>query len=466
MARMAKQQMAQQVAHETLIVGLGKTGLSCARFLARRGESFVLTDSRAHPPGLEQLHREFPEVRVALGGFDESLFSLAKRIIVSPGVSIQQPLIKSASLRGAEILGDIELFARFADAPVVAITGSNGKSTVTTLVAEMVKAANKRVGVGGNLGTPALDLLAHQSDSHNAAPDLYVLELSSFQLETTFSLDAAAAVVLNISPDHMDRYASLDDYMKAKARVYRGSGALVVNEDDPNVKEMVGRIVASIDRRRIGFSLRSDAKCRYHLARVDSHDAIFRDGQRLVSATDIKLRGRHNLANAMAALALVESMGLPLAVCLEALRHFAGLPHRTQWVAQIDGVDWYNDSKGTNVGASVSALEGMQGPKILIAGGEGKGADFAPFAEAIAEHAVKAVVLIGRDAALIQAAIDGRVPVVFAQDMSTAVQQAASIADEGDTVLLSPACASFDMFTNFEARGDAFILAVNALVQG
>lgn len=439
----------------TLIVGLGKTGLSCARFLTGQGVPLAVTDSRAQPPGLIELQRNLPDIAVFVGGFDPMVFAAAQQLIVSPGVSLREPLIADAILRDTPVLGDIELFARYAKAPVVAITGSNGKSTVTTLVAEMAKNAGRSVRAGGNLGTPALDLLAATE------PDLYVLELSSFQLETTASLNAAAAVVLNISIDHMDRYQNIDEYIAAKERVYRGTGIMVLNADDAAVMAMAQR-----DRTTVSFGLSEpgNESIANHFGVIDSAGQAWlaHGTQLLMAVTDVRIKGLHNIANALAALALGNAVGLPMDAMLGTLRDFPGLPHRSQWVAELDGVAWYNDSKGTNVGATLAALQGMPGKVVLIAGGVGKDADFTPLRQAALEKA-RAVVLIGRDAPLIEAALNGVVAVAHATTMQDAVIQARYLAQSGDVVLLSPACASFDMFSGYEERGQVFTDAVLGL---
>lgn len=432
----------------TLIVGLGKTGLSCARFLAGRGEQVAVTDSRMQPPGLEVLRDELPDVPVFVGGFNAEAFTAADRLLVSPGVSLQEPVIAEAIARGAEVVGDIELFCRYAEAPIVAITGSNGKSTVTTLVGEMAEADGKRVLVGGNLGIPALELL------NQPTPELYVLELSSFQLETVQSLNAVSAVVLNLSPDHMDRYASMAEYAAAKQVIYRGDGLMVLNADDTLVMAMREQ-----GRREVLFRLGEPAEGEYGLRSHDGEDWLAYGGQRLLAQSQMNLVGRHNLANALAALALGQGAGLSMEGMLAALRGFRGLPHRCQLVAEHQGVRWVNDSKGTNVGATEAAIAGINGKVVLIAGGEGKDQDFTPLRQPLAEKC-RALVLIGRDAPIIARAVDGVVSVAQASDMRDAVAKAATYAQVGDTVLLSPACASFDMFANYEARGQAFCQAV------
>ncbi len=435
-----------EMGKRSLVVGLGKTGLSCARHLAGLGGEVVVVDSREQPPALAQLRAELPNVPVHLGGFAEAAFASVDQLVVSPGVSLKEPAIAAAVARGVPVLGDIELFARRAQAQVIAITGSNGKSTVTTLVAAMAQRAGTDVRAGGNLGIPALELM------FMSEPDLYILELSSFQLETTQSLRSAAAVVLNVSPDHMDRYTDLDDYANAKARIYADAAVKVVNSDDPVVTAMAGE-------NTLRFTLATPGPGDYGLRREAGGQWLARGERLLLPAQALRIPGRHNLANALAALALAEAVGLPEAAVLETLRSFEGLPHRTQWVAERDGVAWYNDSKGTNVGATLAALGGMPGKAVLIAGGDGKGADFSPLRQVVKDKA-RAVVLIGRDAPLIEAALAGAAPVLHAADMAEAVTLAREAAQSGDAVLLSPACASFDMYSGYEERGEVFMATV------
>jgi UDP-N-acetylmuramoylalanine--D-glutamate ligase len=431
---------------DTVIVGLGKTGLSCARHLAPRGGRVAIVDSRDTPPELATLRRELPQIPVFTGSFDAQLMARARLLVVSPGVSLEEPAIRAAAAAGAEVAGDVELFCRAARAPIIAVTGANGKSTVAALVARMVDACGRRAGLGGNIGIPALDLLAA------GPPDVYVLELSSFQLETLRSLDAAAAALLNITPDHMDRYRSLDDYAAAKARIYAGSGAMVLNLDDPRVAAL-----RRPGRRTCGFTVSEPGVADFGLRRIDGEEWLVHGRRPLLRAADMRLSGRHNLANALAALALVSAIDLPAESAVSALRAFPGLPHRCQWVASCNGVDWYDDSKGTNVGATTAAIAGLADDRrvVLIAGGDGKGADFAPLA-AVARGRVRAAVLIGRDAKRVAAALAPAVDVCFATDMQAAVTAAGKLARPGDAVLLSPACSSLDMFRNFEERGAVF----------
>jgi UDP-N-acetylmuramoylalanine--D-glutamate ligase len=444
---------------KSLIVGLGKTGLSCARYLSARGVPVAITDSRNDPPGLNELRQELPDIALFLGGFDPAAFAVAEQLVVSPGVPMSEPLIQQAVARGVPVIGDIELFARAAKAPVVAITGSNGKSTVTTLLGAMLRDAGVKAAVGGNLGDPALSLL------HDAV-ELYVLELSSFQLETTFSLQPKVAVVLNISPDHLDRYQDLQAYVDTKATVYRGAEGTVFNRDDPLVMAMRGGGAGEIL-----FTLESPAAGEFGVRTHQGERWLCHGTERLIRASALKIPGTHNLANALAALAIGTLLRLPREAMLRTLAGFAGLPHRTQFIKESAGVRWYNDSKGTNVGACAAALEGLAGGDatrtVLIAGGVGKGADFAPLAPAVARYA-RAVILLGRDAPLIAKALGDalgdKVPLIQASDMDDAVLLAAGCAEPGDRVLLSPACASFDMFKDYQQRGEMFVDAVARLI--
>jgi UDP-N-acetylmuramoylalanine--D-glutamate ligase len=398
------------------------------------------------------LQQELPAVTCLTGQFDAEQLAQAAEIIISPGLSLHDPALTPALAAGVPIISEIELFARHRNAPVVAITGSNGKSTVTTLVGDMAKRAGWRVQVGGNLGTPALELWCQP------APDLYVLELSSFQLETTSSLHPEAAVVLNISEDHLDRYATLAEYIAAKQRIYQGEGVMVLNADDPQVMAM-----QQPGRKQLTFSLRAD-RGDFHVCQSEGELWLASADELLLPATAMRLPSAIMRANALAALALGEAVSIPRLAMLDELREFRGLPHRCTWVANKQGVDWFDDSKGTNVGATVAALQGLEKPKqvILIAGGEGKGADFSPLQQVVAEHC-RAIILIGRDAPLIANALGNVVPVHYANSMTEAVGQAAKLARAGDAVLLSPACASFDMFRNYEHRGEVFAEAVRQL---
>lgn len=437
-----------------IVVGLGKSGMSVVRFLARQGKPFAVVDTRVNPPELATLGRDYPQVEVRCGELDVDFLCRAGELYVSPGLAIATPALQAAAARGVRLSGDIELFAREARAPIVAITGSNAKSTVTTLVGEMARAAGKRVAVGGNLGTPALDLLSDEVE-------LYVLELSSFQLETTDWLNAEVATCLNVSEDHMDRYADIQAYHLAKHRIFRGARQVVVNRDDalsrPLVADQLPCWTFGLDKPDFkGFGLLEENGEKYLAFQFEP----------LLPVRELKIRGAHNQANALAALALGHAVGLPFAPMLETLKTFAGLPHRCQWVRELRGVSYYDDSKATNVGAALAAIEGLgadiSGKLLLIAGGDGKGADFSALRQPVAAHC-RAVILLGRDAELIAQALGDAVPLVRVKTLEEAVQRAAELAEEGDAVLLSPACASLDMFRNFEERGRLFARAAEAL---
>lgn len=444
-------QTMKRQADKRVIVGLGTTGLSVARFLARQDLSFAVVDSRMNPPGLVELKSEFPDVEVHLGDFNTVLMDEAGQLIVSPGVAVATPEISSAIETGAEVLGDIELFARHVEKPVIAITGSNGKSTVTALLGEMVKAAGVSVGVGGNIGTPALDLLDDESI------ELFVMELSSFQLETTSSLQTLAAVVLNVSPDHMDRYPSFETYKQAKAVVYKKAKHCVINRDDPESAALAGECEG------ISYGLDEPmSKNDFGLRMIDDRAWLVHGDEPLCRASEIRMPGRHNVSNVLAAMALAHCAGINQELAIEAAKTFPGLPHRCEWVGEWNGVSWFNDSKGTNVGATVAALQGLPQAVVLIAGGQAKGAEFSELAKAV-EGKTRAVVLYGEDADQIEVAIADRTKIIRANDLAEAVQQAKSVAQNGDAVLFSPACASFDMFDNYLQRGESFLAEVRRI---
>lgn len=437
-----------------IIVGLGSTGLSVARFLAGRGVPFGVADTRQHPPGLDQLKRFAPMADLYLGELDAEVLSSAAELVVSPGVALATPALQQARQAGVKLVGDIELFAREAKAPIIAITGSNAKSTVTTLVGEMARAAGIPVAVGGNLGTPALDLL-------DLKADLYVLELSSFQLETTERLNAEVATVLNVSEDHMDRYTNLAAYHQAKHRIFSGAHQVVINRDD-----MLSRPLVNDQLPQWTFGLsRPDFKG-FGLIEKNGETCLAFEFDALMPVSELKIRGAHNQANALAALALGHAAGLPIPAMLQALRDFTGLPHRCQWVGEHAQVNYYDDSKATNVGAALAAITGfgaeLEGKQVLIAGGDGKGGDFTPLREPVSRYC-RAAVLFGRDAPQLELALDNAVPVLRVDSIEQAVTAAADIAQPGDVVLLSPACASLDMFRNFEERGRLFAEAVGRL---
>jgi UDP-N-acetylmuramoylalanine--D-glutamate ligase len=443
---------ASQNAPNAVVVGMGRTGLSVARHLQRSGFRIAVIDSRESPPELAGVKALGSSVVTRTGGFDVQLLERADIVVTSPGVPLDDPFFVQARARGLDIVGDIELFARAADAPVVGITGTNGKSTVTTLLGRMAERASVRVRVGGNLGQPALDLL------DRGPTDLYVLELSSFQLDTTHSLKLKASVVLNVSADHMDRYATLKAYAASKARIYANSETAVVNADEPEVVRM-----PRAGQRVLTFSL-LDPKADFSLTTpAGGHEPwLSRRGDALLPLAALKISGRHNAANALATLALGDALRLPIAPMLDELREFTGLPHRAQWVADLNGVRYINDSKGTNVGATLAAVGGLTGPLVVIAGGDGKGQDFTPLAPAF-RGKVRTTVLLGRDAALLETALSGICHTARVGSMQEAVRAAQRFAQPGDTVLLSPACSSLDMFRDYAERGNEFAAAVREL---
>jgi UDP-N-acetylmuramoylalanine--D-glutamate ligase len=439
----------------TVVVGLGKTGVSCVRYCVERGMPVAVTDSRKNPPGLAEIRACYPNVVVKQGAFDGVLLSSAERIIISPGVSLKEPLIAAEVVKGKTVIGDVELFVREVSAPIVAITGSNGKSTVTTMVGDMARAAGLRVKVGGNLGTPVLDLL------DRATPELYVLELSSFQLETTPSLKAFAAVNLNLSPDHMDRYDSFRDYQLAKLRIYQGSKHAVINVDDPAsfATELPTDHCLRFSVSEKASSLTADFYC---AKRAGELFLMYKDSP-VVAVKTLPLIGRHQYANALAAMALGKSCQFPVKAMVTALQNFKNLPHRCQFVAEINQVRWYNDSKGTNVGATSAIISGVgqdcSGNLILIAGGLGKKADFSLLRDVVDKYVSK-IILFGQDKIKLHDALQDLVPVTIVQDLAEAVGVAHEAATPGDIVLLSPACASQDMFRDFEERGEKFMALV------
>lgn len=439
----------------TVVVGLGATGLSVARFLAAKGESFTVVDSRQKPPGLATLQQILPNISVELGNFSADLLVNASRIVVSPGVALSEPaLVEVAAQPDIELTNDIELFVAEAKAPIIAITGSNGKSTVTSLVGAMALAAGADVGVGGNLGPPALDLLAEERD-------LYVLELSSFQLELVDSLHAQVATVLNLSPDHMDRYGSMVEYHRAKHRIFRGAKSVVINRDD-----ILSRPLLPADVESWSFGLNKAHFKEFGLSDVAGESHITQGSKPLLAVSEIGIKGDHNIANALAALTIGHAAGFALAPMLKALREFSGLPHRCQTVAVHKGVTWVDDSKATNCGAAIAGIEGLADAKkinmIWIAGGQGKNQDFSALTQAV-KGRVSLAILLGEDAREIAQCMPPDTEVIFVDDMESAVSLAAARAQCGDLVLLSPACASFDMFAGFADRGEQFANAVAIL---
>ena len=445
-----------------LVLGLGETGLSLARWLVAQGARVRAADSRDLPPTFAVLRVELPQVEISCGAFCDETFSGIDLIAISPGVPLSDPAVQRATARGIPVVGDIELFAQQLTTndyrlttKVIAITGANGKTTVTSMVGAMCRAAGQDTEVAGNISPAVLDVLLRRNGKQ---PEVWVLELSSFQLETISTLNADASTVLNVSEDHLDRYADIDAYAAAKSRIFQGDGMQVLNRDDAR---SLGMMLPG--RRHVSFGLNEPSGDDWGVERNGSDIWLVQGQQRVLNANELQVAGLHNVANALAALALCRAIGLPLAPLLDALRAFKGLPHRVEFVAEISGVVYYDDSKGTNVGATVAALQGLGRPAVLIAGGEGKEQDFTPLHSVVAQQA-RAVVLIGRDANRIAAALQGcGVPVVNAHDMSDAVRQSAALAQSGDAVLLSPACASFDMFHNYKHRAEVFVSAVHAI---
>ena len=438
-----------------VVVGLGATGLSCARFLWQRGLSFVVVDTRAEPPGLDALRSEMPGVTVYAGEYPQHVVAAAAEVIVSPGVAMDAPVVVDAVAAGIDIIGDIDLFVREATAPVIGITGSNAKSTVTELLGQMARDAQLNVGVGGNLGTPALELLAPERE-------LCVLELSSFQLERAHDLGLEVATVLNVSADHLDRHGTMRRYRMAKHRIFNGCRKAVVNRDDPLTQPLL-----AADVKVVSWGMGQPEAGHFGLCQHAGEEYLCCGSDALVPVAALNLAGRHNVANALAALALGHCAGLPLAGMAASLREFRGLPHRCERVADIDGVRYVNDSKGTNVGATEAALRGLGGERnvLLIAGGQGKGADFSALRESVARHC-KLLLVIGEDGPLLAQALSQSVPVLMMSSLQDAVGAAAARAEHGDIVLLSPACASFDMFRGYADRGNTFAAQVRALAEG
>ncbi|WP_374680732.1 UDP-N-acetylmuramoyl-L-alanine--D-glutamate ligase [Accumulibacter sp.] len=443
----------------TLVIGLGESGLAMARWLARQGARVRVADSRSAPPQADALRARVPEAVLFSGPFSAEAFAGAELIAISPGVPVHQALVKDAVARGVPLVSEIELFAwavhRLApQAALIAITGSNGKTTTTALVGALCRAAGRRTQVAGNISPAALDALLSAIDSGDL-PAVWVLELSSFQLETTHTLAADAATLLNVSEDHLDRYDGLDDYAAAKVRVFQGAGVMVVNRDDPR-----SLAAARSDRRCVSFGLGPTTKAGDYGV-VDGW--LARGDEKLIAVEALQLVGSHNVANALAALALCEAIGIEPQAVLPALAAFTGLPHRVQWVAEIKGVRYFDDSKGTNVGATLAAIEGLGCKIAIVLGGDGKGQDFSPLRPALDRHA-RAIALIGRDAPLLAALLAGcQAPMRSCLDMPEAVRWCAAQAQSGDAVLLSPACASMDMYRNYAHRAEAFVDAVRSL---
>lgn len=440
-----------------LIAGLGKTGLSIARYLRRRNKPFVAFDTRIEAPGLHEFKTEFPDVPVYLQEVPDALFSQLTDVIASPGLSLDTPCIKKALEDGIAVYGDVECLVREISAPIIAITGTNGKSTVTTLVGEMAKASGIKVAVAGNIGAPVLDML--DNGEHY---DLWVLELSSFQLDLTYSMKPLVATILNVTPDHLDRHQTLETYIRVKQRVYHQAQVALFNRQDVSTQPV------QEDRVLNCLSFGQDEPTEENWGLIQQNNTVFlaRGKEAILSVDSLLIKGTQNWLNALAACALAEVAGIALDSIQEVLKTFPGLPHRCQWVRSLDAIEWINDSKGTNVGATASAIEGiggsMQGKIVLIAGGQGKGADFNVLSQPVADF-VRSIVLIGVDADKIETALSPVVPTHRASSLDDAVTTAKAQAKPGDVVLLSPACASLDMFRDFNHRGEQFVTLVNGL---
>lgn len=436
---------------ETVVIGLGETGLSVARYLSKQNIDFSMYDTRSNPPQLSTFKQGFPNTVIHLGEFVPGAFTQATRVIISPGIDINRTAIREAvAANGCECLGDIELFSRSTTKPIVAITGSNGKSTVTSLLTAMAKSANVCAYAGGNLGPPALDLLNHDD------AELFVLELSSFQLESTQSLQADVSVVLNISPDHLDRHGDVDSYARIKEHIYSSAKISVINRDD----EYVLRMRTSGDV--ISFGLGQPAQGEFGVIYENENSFLALGEERLLSVSELALQGESGILNSLAALAIGHALKLPMHKMLSKLKEFEGLPHRLALVAEINSVSWFNDSKGTNIGATIGSMRSLNKNIILIAGGVFKGGDLTHLKETVAKHA-KRVILIGQDAKILQHELEGAVPLDLVKSMSEAVELAQITAIPGDQVLLSPACASFDMYKNYIERGHDFENCVQGL---
>lgn len=436
--------------YKTVIVGLGETGLSVAAYLDSQGIPFVVLDTRNDPPQLNAFKQKFPNTEVYLGELSTNLLQRAKQVIVSPGIDLNNSAIQSAVAQGVACYGDIELFVNNTRTPIVAITGSNGKSTVTSLVAEMAKSEGRCAYAGGNLGPPALDLLKHKD------AELFVLELSSFQLESTHSLTPQVSAVLNISPDHLDRHDSVESYARIKAQIYDHANICVVNRDDEFVSKM--KISGTV----ISFGLDHPADGEFGLIHDAKHSYLAKGENFLLATSAISMQGESGILNSLAALAIGNALDLSLDKMLITLTKFKGLPHRFSLVGKSQGVSWFNDSKGTNIGATISSLRGLKDNIILLAGGIFKGGDLSLLHKAVSKY-TKHVILFGQDAGVLEEALSGAASLHSAISMRDAVTIARDLSNSGDKVLLSPACASFDMYENYIARGEDFESCVKEL---
>ena len=432
------------IGRRVLVLGLGDTGLSLARWIEREGGKVRMADTRSDPPRRADFAGE-----LHLGALPPSLLEGVDAVCVSPGLSLEQEIVRQALLQGLPVFGDIELFAWHARQPVLAITGTNGKSTVTALAGHLLRSTGVDCEVAGNIGPPVLEAFRQRLET-GKPPRAWVLELSSYQLETTWSLAPAAAAMLNLTEDHLDRYASLQAYGAAKARIFTGAAVQVLNRDDGRSLAM-----AQPGKKLLTFGLDKPAGTRdFGVA----NGKLVQGSAEILPVDELQIRGMHNVANALAACALVSTLDVKPEPLRSGLRTFKGLPHRLQLVISRRGVDWYDDSKGTNVSATVAALRGLGRKAVLILGGDGKGQDFSPLRDVVSQF-TSHVLLIGRDAALIGNVVPGE----RCASLEQAVHRAAELAKPGQAVLLSPACASFDMFRNYRHRGEAFARAVRSL---
>lgn len=443
-----------------LVVGLGKTGHSIARYLQHRDIKFVLFDTRNQVNGLDEFKQEFPEVDVYLESLPEKIYTQISAVITSPGVDCNLQSMQKFKSQGIPVFGDIECFAREVSSPVIAITGTNGKSTVTSLVGEMARCFDICVGVAGNIGAPVLDML---DDGQQYG--LWVLELSSFQLDLTNSLQLKAATILNISPDHLDRHGSLDNYISAKQRIYMHSEYYIYNREDDFTKPLdIEKISIS---KLVSYGLDSPKKDEdWGIRDLNGELYLAHGRENLMPISTARLKGTHNWLNMLAASALAHVAGISYNAICTALQEFSSLPHRCEFIRSLDGVDWIDDSKGTNIGATIAALNGLgstiKGQIVLIAGGQGKGADFKDLRDIVAKY-VKSIVVIGVDAKLIKKSLEDISNIVEADTLEEAISIARTMAKHGDMVLLSPACASLDMFRDYNHRGEVFAEVVSNL---
>ncbi|HLB56135.1 MAG TPA: UDP-N-acetylmuramoyl-L-alanine--D-glutamate ligase [Coxiellaceae bacterium] len=434
-----------------LIIGLGATGFSCVQYLASKNIPVIVVDTRENPPKLAECKKQFPKIEIYLGKFQEKIFEKANVIVVSPGISLEEPCIKKCIEKNIPVIGDVEIFARDAKAPIIAITGSNGKTTLTTLMGELIKNAGHKTIVCGNIGLPVLEAL------QRPIPDYYVIELSSFQLDTTYSLKAKVAVVINVSADHMDRYKTFDDYLHSKQRIYKNCEYAVVNADEPDIwKKLIFKNLP------VSFTLKKPKQNEWGI--VD--DNLMFGDKKIIAISDLMLQERHNNQNFLVALAMGSTLKLPIENMLQTLKHFSGLPHRCQLVKKINGVAYYNDSKATNVGAAIAAIDSMSqhiaGRIILLAGGDSKGVDLTPLQNPV-KKSVAHVILFGKDADLLQNTLATYTKISRVNNLREAIATAKKIAQSGDIVLLSPACSSLDQYENYAARGNEFIETVNSI---